>query len=985
MNLKTYRRIMICFTVLSCLAFFDLTAADYQTPRSSIMCVIRPWPEMDNRPESEEAMDRWSRDAFKMSNGNELDLNPYVTISRVLDNAYRCAGAAEISTHGNSEGHSIEVYPYTEDGEDACNASYDNISWLYGNLIWKDEITDEGYFIAIRYSELPSWINSATGTMADAIFHNECCYGEDGSDAFQSCGAAAFYGPPGEVTIYEGERNVEKLWNNLGMSWDERKDYDEYSTGTAYQDCPHLCFHGTENSVLGPAIRSCSQNAGAEVPAEGLDVEIVLDTEIETDLCDAINAVSVSGDIVLESAAWVGNDGIRATVKPGTENGNNGGTVNFLANMITSGECPSLYMNCGEDYSIALNNDGDYAATSHAFYVTGGLAHWRVTSEYKTIGYRIEGAYSHKGPWNEISTVDAGVGCRSADVSSSNFTLYRLVEIEEDGREIINGIVKAGHREITKGIDLPAASELKARLTSVAEMRNERKNPEVKSSGMGAGEKYVIFTVDSLSDVVETYVADYWESFGYSVYLRTVDGYPADPDSFCAALKDTISSFADAGAIYFHLIGDANDCQQFSSPWSGEWEQIRQDFIACGYPPGGQPENNLIPTWSFADTLPRLQNTSYFTPYTLTDKPYSDTDSDGIPDVVVTRWPVTTIQEVLSLSLKMQSYMDWGLPSVSSYSVLTCVGDLDHMASGDGMYVSRVTDSVIAALPAGQDKSFIYESDYIIDCERNDATAALWNSVEPELVLISSSYSNRSWPGNFFVRVGTSNPFHMGMLEEGFPVVIFGFTCDTGDYARTEDPYYGKPVFHRFLVEQDKGAIAWIGPSLGSWERGNMMIGKYFVEELFNDLDRPVAESFLIAQQRVHQDFPYDSGLLRTVDMYSFLGHPLLRLHGKSIITYAEMEESPEVTLLAQNYPNPFNPSTTIKFSIPYECHVELVIYDVQGRRIKVLVDKELTSGRHVVRWNGRNESGERVASGLYFYRLRSGDKSITRKMVLIK
>ncbi len=984
MNKSILILILLLFIFSSVIS--DIHAADCITPGSSIGVVIRPWPDKECDA-SKQALDRWNwnnESTLLLSNAEGLTLDPYVTIPGVLDNAYRCAGAVEIYTHGCTSGHSIEIYPYTQEGEVARDDAYDEYynNYAYGNLIWKDDLPYEGYFIAIRYSQLPSWVNSETGTMVNAIFHNQCCDGQDGQSYFQICGVGAFYGPAGEVTGTDAKNNIETLWGNLGMNWDDRQWDDQYKTGTAYQNCPNLSFYGADNMVLGPGISECSQDAYTEVPPEGLDVQITLNTDIYKDLCNANDAVDVSGNLVLESAAWVGTDGIKATIKPGSGNEDGGGALTFLSEYIVSNNCPSLYMNGGENFILELSTDGDYAATAHGFYVKDGLAHWRVTSEYKTAGYRIDGAESGEGPWSEITTVSAGVGNRVADVSFSGFRAYRLVEIEQSGDEIICEIVKAGRSEVTSRDGLLSSSDLKQRLSKLAAEREIQKETV---TGMGDGQKYVIFTVDSLADEVEDYVAGYWEIFGYTVYLRTVDSYPSDPDSFRTALKDSIADYAADGAMYFHFVGDANDWQQFSAPWPGEWEQIRQNYLSVGYPSGGQPEKDLIPTWSFPDTLPRLQNTSYFTPYILTDTPYSDTNDDGIPDIVLTRWPVTTEEEVLSMAYKMQLYMDTGWQAASSYSILTCVGDLDHMDEGDGEYVSRVTDTVMSVIPAGQDTAYIYESGYIYGGDRNDATAALWNSVDPELVLISSSYSNRSRPGNFFTRVGTGHPFHMDMLEEGFPAVVFGITCDTGDFARTEDPYYGKPVFHRFLVEDNKGAIAWIGPSLGSWERGNKVIGKYFMQELFNDLNRPVAESFLIAQQRARQDIPDDKGMLNTIDMYTFLGHPLLRLYAKPVITDVENNKVSDRVLLSQNYPNPFNPVTTIRFSLARKGDVELVIYDVKVSKIKTLLKRRLEAGRHTISWDGRNEGGKPVASGVYFYRLDTNDKAISRKMVLLK
>ncbi len=88
---------------------------------------------------------------------------------------------------------------------------------------------------------------------------------------------------------------------------------------------------------------------------------------------------------------------------------------------------------------------------------------------------------------------------------------------------------------------------------------------------------------------------------------------------------------------------------------------------------------------------------------------------------------------------------------------------------------------------------------------------------------------------------------------------------------------------------------------------------------------------------------------------------------------------------LSQNAPNPFNPITEIAFSVPRETDVELAIYDVTGRRVATLVDDTLEGGVHRAVWNGRGDTGEQVASGVYFYRLMAGGEMVSRKMVLLK
>ncbi|MGD9488353.1 MAG: alpha-amylase family glycosyl hydrolase [Calditrichaceae bacterium] len=88
---------------------------------------------------------------------------------------------------------------------------------------------------------------------------------------------------------------------------------------------------------------------------------------------------------------------------------------------------------------------------------------------------------------------------------------------------------------------------------------------------------------------------------------------------------------------------------------------------------------------------------------------------------------------------------------------------------------------------------------------------------------------------------------------------------------------------------------------------------------------------------------------------------------------------------LEQNYPNPFNPATTIEYHIESASDVAIVIYDILGRRVQTLVNEKKNAGVYKVDWNGLDQAGNKVASGVYFYRLNAGDKSFVRKMVMIE
>lgn len=98
-----------------------------------------------------------------------------------------------------------------------------------------------------------------------------------------------------------------------------------------------------------------------------------------------------------------------------------------------------------------------------------------------------------------------------------------------------------------------------------------------------------------------------------------------------------------------------------------------------------------------------------------------------------------------------------------------------------------------------------------------------------------------------------------------------------------------------------------------------------------------------------------------------------------------DREIIPFVFALSQNYPNPFNPNTIVRFEIPQSDWVKLEIFNILGQKVKTLVDEYKNAGPHSVIWNGANSSGRQVATGVYFTRLSSGQKTEVKKMLLLR
>jgi len=93
----------------------------------------------------------------------------------------------------------------------------------------------------------------------------------------------------------------------------------------------------------------------------------------------------------------------------------------------------------------------------------------------------------------------------------------------------------------------------------------------------------------------------------------------------------------------------------------------------------------------------------------------------------------------------------------------------------------------------------------------------------------------------------------------------------------------------------------------------------------------------------------------------------------------------PESFSLSQNYPNPFNPETVIKYALPEDCYVELDVYNILGQKVKTLVNQYQNAGYKMVHWNGRDDKGNEIASGILFYKIKTPKYSETKKMVLLR
>jgi hypothetical protein len=104
-----------------------------------------------------------------------------------------------------------------------------------------------------------------------------------------------------------------------------------------------------------------------------------------------------------------------------------------------------------------------------------------------------------------------------------------------------------------------------------------------------------------------------------------------------------------------------------------------------------------------------------------------------------------------------------------------------------------------------------------------------------------------------------------------------------------------------------------------------------------------------------------------------------------SVTSITELDPLPTTFAISQNYPNPFNPTTTFKYQLPEVADVKLVVYNILGQKVRTLINRSVEPGYHTAEWNGLNDSGKQVATGLYIYRFSADNYLRVQRMILMK
>ena len=215
--------------------------------------------------------------------------------------------------------------------------------------------------------------------------------------------------------------------------------------------------------------------------------------------------------------------------------------------------------------------------------------------------------------------------------------------------------------------------------------------------------------------------------------------------------------------------------------------------------------------------------------------------------------------------------------------------------------------------------------------------------------------------------------FHVRTVNDGAEIGVWPTLERTFKYKMKFDSSYAVNAWNHLIMEVATGTL-----SVQLRDENDELV-QAIGEKLPEDDHPELSKGPLFIGTGEPGDNDY-TGKMDNIQLYNYSVNL-----GEETATEPEPSGIPERFTLSQNYPNPFNPSTTIRYTVPAEEHVTITIYDLLGREVKTLVNKNLIPGQYSSVWNGKNDAGDLVSSGVYFYRLRAGEVTKVRKMVLLR
>lgn len=716
--------------------------------------------------------------------------------------------------------------------------------------------------------------------------------------------------------------------------------------------------------VLAPAI------SGFTYAEFSVDGTITFDSEMDKTV-DAYGLLTASGSVSIPYASWSSSTAISYGAYCNYD-GSGSVTLNTSSTKSTGGISlnPDGVGTRTETYGVGYQCAGGInpAAAVDNFVVTregpGNRIRWTTDWESGTAGWSVQRITDGAVTVTIPVAPQGGSTAASYDVTDPTgqpMDRYRLVEHQAGGgRDLTYGepSVLPAFTPVTVEPMTYDPATVQATLEAIPDPSTETPAPFPTLY-------YAIVCPDSFATTAQQH-ADLWISRGVDAeVIRFSD---------CAArggIKNTLAWLSGIATRAAVLIGDASDSAKFAAPWPTGWTKPAWPL---------QAGRNLLPSYYTDEPADSPSvSLSYFTPYYASDLPYADTDNDGLPDLLLGRIPAATLAQYQAYVAKLATFLATS-PSAS-------------WANRASQFVYAVDFGTVPGDPlAAQAESLALQFPPTVQLSKMiDRNGPTWTTLE--LDSIANAQLNA---GRAFVHIGSTNAnrsnYAFWALQWGwttarlaannaFPVFL-ATSCDMADFDRTENPDQGTPMCERLLFEPNKGAIAIVGPTRGTFQLGNVTLAEKFLDAVFKLQAKNIGTAFLEVQRSLITQYPQFVNLARS---YVLLGDPLVAPLGAPAVTAVGDSPAAPRTGLAPPSPNPFNPSTTLAVHLAARTRARLAVYDITGRLVRTLADRILPAGATRWTWNGTDDSGRPLASGVYFARLTAPAVSQTKKLVLLK